>query len=391
MAADSSKPRVLVLGGTGFIGRNFVHHLVAHDLAAKIRVADKVPPQMAWMNSRHAEAFSSPVVEFKHANLINQTSVENVFATDAEPFDYVVNFAAETKYGQSEPVYHEGIVRLSENCARTAARLKVHMYVELSSGQMVSSEKKPYKEDSKCDPWTNMARHKLEVEQLLSNIPDLNYLVVRPAIVYGLSDRQGLTPRLLIGTIYKYTKEKMKMLWTKDLHMNTVHVEDVCAAIWHLFTHGQCGQIYHLADKGNTKQGTISELVSKLFDIDYDFMGSILSTMAQVKMSSVVEDINDKHMAPWADACQRDGIANTPLTPFIDQELLYNKHLHMDGTKIEQTGFSYSYPELRLTCLRQILDDYIQLGLFPKCLLSGDVHYIPPSDYDDLVDQDGDH
>ena len=36
-------------------------------------------------------------------------------------------------------------------------------------------------------------------------------------------------------------------------------------------------------------------------------------------MTSIVEDINDRHMKPWADACQRDGIANTPLNPFIDQ------------------------------------------------------------------------
>ena len=36
-------------------------------------------------------------------------------------------------------------------------------------------------------------------------------------------------------------------------------------------------------------------------------------------MTSVVEDINDKHMKPWADACTRDSIKNTPLNPFIDQ------------------------------------------------------------------------
>ena len=36
-------------------------------------------------------------------------------------------------------------------------------------------------------------------------------------------------------------------------------------------------------------------------------------------MSDVVDDINEKHMQPWSDACQRDGIVNTPLTPFIDQ------------------------------------------------------------------------
>lgn len=39
-------------------------------------------------------------------------------------------------------------------------------------------------------------------------------------------------------------------------------------------------------------------------------------------MSSVVEDINDKHMDPWVDACQRDNIENTPLNPFIDQVCL---------------------------------------------------------------------
>ena len=40
-------------------------------------------------------------------------------------------------------------------------------------------------------------------------------------------------------------------------------------------------------------------------------------------MTSVVEDINDKHMAPWAEACTRDGIKNTPLNPFLDQVSLY--------------------------------------------------------------------
>lgn len=38
-------------------------------------------------------------------------------------------------------VYHEGIVRLSDNCARAAARCHVKMYIEMSSGQMLSSEK----------------------------------------------------------------------------------------------------------------------------------------------------------------------------------------------------------------------------------------------------------
>ena len=38
--------------------------------------------------------------------------------------------------------------------------------------------------------------------------------------------------------------------------------------------------------------------------------------------------------------------------------------------------------------LFQILDDYVQMGLFPKCLLSEGMHYSPPDDDDDDHDED---
>lgn len=49
MASESSaKPRVLVLGGVGFLGRNFVHYLVKNELASSIRVADKRMSLMSY-------------------------------------------------------------------------------------------------------------------------------------------------------------------------------------------------------------------------------------------------------------------------------------------------------------------------------------------------------
>ena len=38
-------------------------------------------------------------------------------------------------------VYQEGIVKLSLNCAKEAERHKVKFYIEVSSGQMYSSDK----------------------------------------------------------------------------------------------------------------------------------------------------------------------------------------------------------------------------------------------------------
>lgn len=37
-----------------------------------------------------------------------------------------------------------------------------------------------------------LAKHKMEVERQLRNLTDLNYLVLRPATVYGLGDKNGL-------------------------------------------------------------------------------------------------------------------------------------------------------------------------------------------------------
>lgn len=106
-------------------------------------------------------------------------------------------------------------------------------------------------------------------------------------------------------------------------------------------------------------------------------------------MASATEQSNEKHLAPWSAACQGDGISNTPLTPYLDQELLYNKHLHVDGRKIEATGFQYEVPCVTLDLLKevsvvqtppgthdspsllQVVQDYIQSGLFPTSLLPG--------------------
>ena len=47
-----------------------------------------------------------------------------------------------------------------------------------------------------------------------------------------------------------------QLLWTKDLKMNTVHVSDVCRALWHVKDHDNNGDVFNLADKGNTSECT---------------------------------------------------------------------------------------------------------------------------------------
>jgi hypothetical protein len=71
-------------------------------------------------------------------------------------------------------------------------------------------------------------------------------------------------------------------------------------------------------------------------------------------MASLVDEVNDKHLGPWAEACTQSGVENTPLTPYIDQELLYNKHLYLDPSKLESTGFSWLVPQISRGKLQEV-------------------------------------
>ena len=363
-----AEPKVLVLGGCGFVGRNLVAYLIEHNLTSMVRVADKMPPQTAWLNSHHKKIFEDDRVQFRQANLLNPSHIERAFVLEEGVFDYVVNCGVGIKYGQAEEVYKEGVLQLEVNCAKKAAELKVKKYIEISSGQVYSSDKKASAENSKVSPWTLVAKYKHKVEEELKKIEGLNYIILRPSIIYGVGDVDGLTPRLIIGAVYKQLGEKMKLLWSKDLQMNTVHVKDVARAIWFLFEKGESGEIYNLSDKSESTQGSISDLVCQIFNISYDFFGSVISNMAKLNMSGMVEDSNEKHLAPWSEACTRDKIANTPLSPYLDQELLYNNNLHIEGSKIESLGFNYEYPNVKVEYLREIVDNYVELGVFPPSL-----------------------
>lgn len=347
------------------VGRNMVKFLVDQDLASTIRVSDKLLPAMAYMSDEFTAAFAS--VEFKQGNLAREAGAAAAFSKDdGLPFDVVINCAALTKYGQSEEVYEENVKALTVTCANMAATTKVGIFIEVSTAQVYSGGKKASNEESKVKPWTLLATKKLDAERALAGIAGLHYVVVRPAIVYGPGDKQGLVPRLVIAAVYAKIKEPMKLLWTGKLRLNTVHVEDVVAALWHLAnTKPTSGTVFNLADKSDTTQGSLSELLSPLFGIDSEYVGSVLSSFAKLNMTSVTDDVNEKHMEPWAAMCTEAGISNTPLTPYLDKELLYNNDTSVDGNAIEATGFAYKHPAVTEESLRTLLQSYIDRKLFP--------------------------
>ena len=125
--------------------------------------------------------------------------------------------------------------------------------------------------------------------------------------------------------------------------------------------------IFNVVDKGQTSQGTMAEIVGQVFGIKTGFQGQLISTFARMNMDSVVDDVNDEVLGPWAELLEDAGITRPgPLTPFMEKELLKDTDLSMDGNRLEKVvGFTYSKPEITKELVQEMIDSYIRIGWWP--------------------------
>jgi nucleoside-diphosphate-sugar epimerase len=78
-----SKPRVLVLGGVGFIGRSLVKKLVDAEACSLIRVCDKSIPVISYCSAAHRAALEADVVEFSQCDLVQDAHLARAFDVGA--------------------------------------------------------------------------------------------------------------------------------------------------------------------------------------------------------------------------------------------------------------------------------------------------------------------
>jgi len=364
-----SKPRVLVLGGLGFIGRHLVKYLVDKDLASKIRVVDKTILAMARLGKDFTDVFNK--VETIQANLINKDSAAKAFTDPEGDYQIVINLAGETKLSQEDTVYAEGITKLSTVVAEEALKHKTEKYIEVSSAEVYEPSSNAAKETTNTKPWNGIGKAKLKAEENLKALKGLPLIIVRPAIVYGPGDVRGLAPRFCMAAVYKKSGEKMEYPdWFEKTKINTVHVRDVARALWHLASNGTAGQVFNLADKNNTDQVKLNVIIEKLFGIKTGHLGTIKSEAIKLLTTeNLVEEINSELIPTWVKMTNEAKLDYSPLSPYLEVEALSNKSLCVDGSAVESTGFAFEVPTIGEAEVKEQLKHAVSEGWFPPNLV----------------------
>jgi nucleoside-diphosphate-sugar epimerase len=312
-------------------------------------------------------------------------------------WDYVFSCAGETAWSQTPEIYKLRSWQLSVTLAKEAAKRGVKAFVEVSTGMVYAPNRTPRTESDKLKPWLKLAKAKLEAEQDLSRIPGLNLIILRLAHVYGEYDSKFIAKGLCLARVYQEQQKELKWLWTEDLRINTVYVEDVARALWAAAqwrsTHstipasppspslprrptlskGEEGPdssvpVFNIVDHGETSQGKLADVVSKVFDIRTGFQGTIISQFAKMNLEHVVDDLNEDILQPWADLLEKRGITKPgPLSPFLEKELLKDTDLSLDGSLFERVvGFAYQRPEgVTVDAVKDMIASYQKMEWWP--------------------------
>ncbi|KAL9125571.1 MAG: hypothetical protein Q9217_005236, partial [Psora testacea] len=373
-----------------YIGRFLALHIHTHSLASEVRLVDKVLPQLARLPTEFSEACHQS--KFMQADASRPQSLDRIFTpTIAQHYSYVFNCGGETRYSQDPSVYNLRNTQLSTNLAEYCAKQNPKTtLIEFSTGMIYKPPASSTITSGGCTetaplkPWLKIAKAKLAAEEALAKLAQdqgLRHATLRLGHVYGPYDVGFLARGLCLARVYQSLGQEMKWLWSKELRIHTVHVDDVCTAAWaaaawvadakNIPTKSTTAadRAFNIADDGDTSQQTLADLIHEIFNIETGFQGSLISQFAKLNLDSVVDDVNEDILQPWADLIKSkglDGGQGSPLSPFMEKELIKDCDLALNNAKAKkELAWQVQKPELTADAIRQVIESYEKMRWWP--------------------------
>lgn len=254
--------KILVTGGCGFIGSNFIRYALEANPSLEVVNLDKLT--YAGNKKNLADIEGSGNYRFVRGDICDEAPVGDLF--NEEGFDAVLNFAAESHVDRSisgpAPFIRTDVLG-TFTLLEAARKTGVGRFIQISTDEVYGSiEEGSFSEESPLQPSSPYAASKASAD-LLSLSYFKTYGV--PVLITRSSNNFGpyQYPEKLIPLFITNAIQGKKLpLYGDGLNVRDwLYVEDNCRAIYLVLEKGKPGEIYNVAGRAEKKNIEIAKAI----------------------------------------------------------------------------------------------------------------------------------
>jgi dTDP-glucose 4,6-dehydratase len=261
--------RLLVTGGAGFIGANFVHAAVREHPQVQVTVLDA----LTYAGSRESLASVDGDVRLVEGDIIDGDLVGKLVAES----DAVVHFAAETHVDNAladpEPFLRTNVIgtfTILEAVRRNGVRLH-HVSTDEVYGDLPLDDSQRFTEDTAYNPSSPYSSTKAAADMLVRSW--VRSYGVR-ATLSNCSNNYGpyqhvekFIPRQITNVL---TGRRPKLYGAGANVRDWIHVDDHNRAVWQVLAEGRVGQTYLIGANGELSNLAVMRTLLRLMGRDQD-------------------------------------------------------------------------------------------------------------------------
>ena len=266
--------KVLVTGGCGFIGSNFIKYLLTNpeinNNEISILNVDKQTYAGKGENIEHMNLHNHRNYKFFKIDICDKNAIFNLF--EQENPDIIFNFAAESHVDRSI-INSENFINTNVigtfNLLEASKKYPIQKFVQISTDEVYGSIREgSFNENSVLNPSSPYSSSKAAAElQAISYFKthEVPVVITRSANNYGPYQFPEKFLPLFITNLIE--GKKVPLMWSEEnpgLNVRDwLHVEDNCRAIWFLSQYGREGEFYNISGE---KERTNLEVTGLLLE-----------------------------------------------------------------------------------------------------------------------------
>ena len=242
--------RIIVTGGCGFIGSNFIRQALARTEVTRLINVDALTYAGNKKNLTAIE--NDPRYRFVQADIADVAAIEKVFTEETAGVDALINFAAESHVDRS---IHSPQDFLQTNILGVGVLLQaarkhgVKRFLQVSTDEVYGSlgPEGKFCETTPLSPNSPYSASKAAADLLVlasHHTYGQEVVVTRCSNNYGpYQFPEKLIPLMIISALH----ERSLPVYGDGLNVRDwIHVEDHCEAVWQVLTRGRSGHVYNI-------------------------------------------------------------------------------------------------------------------------------------------------